>query len=200
MIVEDHPLVIEGLRRIFEAEHNFEIHGIASTESEFKTLFSSFSKGVILLDIKLKDCSGIDLCQFIKQSKKDVKVVALTTFSQDYYIRSMIDNGAISYLLKDSSPEAIINAVYSAYEGISNHSQIIENFINTPKEQSVILSKREIEVLKLIAEGLTNQQVAEKLFLSPLTIDSHRKNMILKFRVQNTASLIKAATLGGWLD
>ena len=200
MIVEDHPLVIEGLKRVFGADQNIEIHGVASTETEFRTLFSSFNSGVVLLDIKLKDCCGIELCKSIKESKKAVKVVALTTYAQDYYIKSMLDNGAISYLLKDSSPESIINAVYCAAEGISKHSQIIENYINTPKEQSVVLSKREIEVLKLIAEGFTNLQVAEKLFLSPLTIDSHRKNMILKFGVQNTASLIKVAAQGGWLD
>jgi len=103
-------------------------------------------------------------------------------------------------LLKDSPPEAIINAIYCADEGISKHSQVVENYINTPKEQAVFLSKRELQVLKLIAEGCTNQQVADKLFLSPLTIDSHRKNMILKFGVQNTAALIKVAADGGWLD
>jgi len=200
MIVEDHPLVIEGLKRILEADELIEIHGVASCESEFRTLFSSFSKGVVLLDIKLKDCCGIQLSKEIKESKKDVKVVALTTFSQDYYVRSMLDNGAISYLLKDSPPDAIINAIYCADEGISKHSQVVENYINTPKEQAVFLSKRELQVLKLIAEGYTNQQVADKLFLSPLTIDSHRKNMILKFGVQNTASLIKVAADGGWLD
>jgi DNA-binding NarL/FixJ family response regulator len=112
----------------------------------------------------------------------------------------MLENGAISYLLKDSSPETIVNAVYNAANGISTHSLSIKNLINTPKEQTIILSKREIEVLKLISEGNTNQQIAEKLCLSPLTIDSHRKNMILKFKVQNTASLIKEASQGGWID
>ncbi len=200
MIVEDHPLVIEGLRKVFEAEENIEIYGIASTESEFKTLFSLFDKGIVLLDIKLKGCSGIDLCKIIKDSKKDVEVVVLSTFDQDFYVRSMLENGAISYLLKDSSPETIVNAVYNASNGISTHSLSIKNLINTPKEQTIILSKREIEVLKLISEGNTNQQIAEKLCLSPLTIDSHRKNMILKFKVQNTASLIKEASQGGWID
>lgn len=200
LIVEDHPLVIEGLKRIIEADELIEIHGIASCQSEFRALFSSLTKGVVLLDIKLKDCCGIQLCKEITESKKDVKVVALTSFSQDYYVRSMLHNGAISYLLKDSLPETIINAIYCASEGISKHSQAVKNYIKTPKEQSVFLSKRELEVLKLIAEGFTNHQVADKLFLSPLTIDSHRKNMILKFGVQNTASLIKFAAKGGWLD
>lgn len=200
LIVEDHPLVIEGLKRIFEADENIDLQGVASTETAFKTLFSSFDNGVVLMDIKLKDCCGIELCKMINQNKKQVKVIALTTYSQDYYIRSMLDSGAISYLLKDSSPEVIKNTVYAAAKGISTYSQVVENYMNTPKEQTIILSKREHEVLKLIAEGLTNQQVAEKLFLSPLTIDSHRKNMILKFGVQNTASLINMAAQNGWLD
>jgi DNA-binding NarL/FixJ family response regulator len=200
LIVEDHPLVIEGLKRILEADGQINIFGVASNEKTFRNLFATFEEGVILLDIKLPDCNGIELCKQIRGKSKNIQVVVLTTFAQEYYVRSMLENGAISYILKDAPPSEIINAVYKASEGLSSFSKSIERSMNSSKEQGVFLSKREIQVIQLIAEGLTNNEIGEKLFLSPLTIDSHRKNLILKLGVKNTAALVKAASEGGWLD
>jgi len=200
LIVEDHPLVAEGLKSILSGRQEFHIHGLAADGSAFQKLFVTFDQGVVLMDIRLPDTSGIDLCKYIKASGKPVQVIALTTFNQQFLIKEMLDAGAISYLLKNATPDEIREAIHKATRNKSVFSKLVKQQINHLSDKTIVLSKREIEVLCLIANGLTNNQIADKLFISQLTVDSHRKNLLLKTGSKNSAALIKFAVDQGFTD
>lgn len=200
LIVEDHPLVAEGLKSILSNSDEFSIHGLAGDGSGFTSLFRTFESGVVLMDIRLPDTNGIELCKIIKASKKKVRVIALTTFNQQFLIKEMLNAGALSYLLKNAAPDEIREAIRKAWRNQSTFSRPVKQQINQLTDKSIVLSKREIEVLSLIAQGLTNSQIAEKLFISHLTVDSHRKNLLLKTGSKNSAALTKFAVDQGYVE
>ncbi len=199
LIVEDHPLVAEGLKSILSNSAEFAIHGLAVNGAAFKQQFETFKTGVILMDIRLPDTSGIELCKHAVASGKPIKVIALTTFNQQYLIKEMLDAGAISYLLKNATPDEIREAIRLAGQNQSMFSKLVKQQINQLSDKTIVLSKREIEVLCLIAQGLTNIEIADKLFISQLTVDSHRKNLLLKTGSKNSAALIKFAVDEGYV-
>jgi DNA-binding NarL/FixJ family response regulator len=148
------------------------------------------------MDISLPDINGIDLCKTIKKKYPGVIVLALSTFNQGTYIRKMMENGASGYLLKNSGKKEIIDALKTVYSGKAYLSfDAGKALLSDNEEQNNLpaLTKREKEVLTFIAEGLTNLQIAEKLFISIDTVDSHRKNLHTKLNVKNTAMLIRFA-------
>lgn len=200
LIVEDHPLVAEGLKSILSGSDEFLIHGLANNGIMFNALFETFDSGVVLMDIRLPDTTGIELCKTIKKTRKPVKVIALTTFNQQFLIKEMLEAGAISYLLKNATPDEIREAIRKASLNQSSFSKPVKQQICQLNDKTIVLSKREIEVLCHIAKGLTNCQIAEKLFISQLTVDSHRKNLLLKTGSKNSAALIKFAVDEGYVD
>lgn len=200
LIVEDHPLVAEGLKSILSSSNEFSIHGLAINGADFVTLFNTFNTGVVLLDIRLPDTNGIELCKMIKRSKKQVQVIALTTFNQQFLIKEMLQAGALSYLLKNATPDEIREAIRKAWRNQPTFSKPVKMQISQLSDRSIVLSKREVEVLCLIAQGLTNPQIADKLFISHLTVDSHRKNLLLKTGSKNSAALIKFAVDQGYVE
>lgn len=125
--------------------------------------------------------------------------IILTKYKQRYYAVSLLDCGTNGYLLKNADADEITSAVEMVLTGNTYLSGEIEQVIRKNPENPLLLSPREIEVLKLIAEGFTNKEIATKLYISPLTVDSHRKNLILKMGVRNTASLVKTAGMEGIL-
>jgi DNA-binding NarL/FixJ family response regulator len=195
LIVDDHPLVLEGLKSVLSNNQNFENVGTASNAIEAIDYLKKNVVQIAFLDINLPEISGIDLCKKITVEFPSVKCIALTTFAERSYISRMIQNGAMGYLLKSSSKEEIFEAI----EKVSNGEYFMNvNLSETEKKDSEkkapYLTIRELEVLKLISEGMTNPQIAEKLFVSTLTVNSHRKSLLLKFDVPNTALLIKNAS------
>jgi DNA-binding NarL/FixJ family response regulator len=152
--------------------------------------------GVAIVDINLPDISGIDLTEKIRREFPQVKVLAMSTFNERSYISQMIQNGASGYLVKSASKEEIEEAILCAHEGkmyLSAALQPSGNMGYDPTKKLPLLTSREKEVLLLIAEGMTNPQIAQQLFISLHTVDSHRKNLLTKFEVNNTAGLIKLA-------
>jgi DNA-binding NarL/FixJ family response regulator len=199
LIVDDHPLIAQGLVKSLEQSASIKVCGIATTGKEALEKVELLAPSIILLDIKLPDDNGINICKSIITKNSSQKVIALTSYNQRYYIQSMIDAGVQGYLLKNTNPEEIIEAIICVSEGETYYSNEVEKVLQKQNEQSIYISKREMEVLKLIAEGFTNQEIAEKLFISPLTVDSHRKNLIMKLGAKNTASLISIANSSGYL-
>jgi DNA-binding NarL/FixJ family response regulator len=143
----------------------------------------------------MPEISGIELALKIKKEFPKVKIIAMSTFKERSYISQMIQNGAAGYLVKSASKEEIEEAILSVYEGKLYMSLDISVSLAGKENLNTIpvLSSREKEVLQLIADGFTNPQMAEKLFISLHTVDSHRKNLLTKFAVNNTANLIKLA-------
>lgn len=196
LIVDDHPMVIEGLKTLL-ATAEVRVAGCAGNAFDAVAFLKTSPVDVVLLDINLPDVNGIDLCKKIKDEFPGVKVLAMSTFNERSYITRMMQHGASGYLLKNASQEEIIEAITAVHAGKKYLSfDVTETLLQTAAPENLrlpIVTSREREVLLLIADGLTNPQIAEKLFVSPLTVDSHRKNLLTKFNVRNTASLIALA-------
>jgi DNA-binding NarL/FixJ family response regulator len=195
-IVDDHAIVIEGIYSLLQNERDIEMTGHASNAGNCLEYFNTNRADVILMDISLPDMNGVDLCRVIKEKHPDIMVLALTTFNQGTYVRKMMENGASGYLLKNSSRQEIIEAIKIVVKGKTYLSFDAGLALKSDtQQQNTIphLTKREKEVLSHIAEGLTNTQISEKLFISIDTVDSHRKNLHTKLNVKNTAMLIRFA-------
>lgn len=196
-IVDDHPMVVAGLQSLMSRLPGIEVAGAVSNAFDAIPFLKKNDVDVILLDINLPDISGIDLCKKIHVEFPQIKIIGISTFSERSYISRMIENGASGYLIKSASAEEIADAIETVLKGKIYLSVSMEHVMRplsiTPNDALPALTKREKEILAHIAEGLTNNQIAEKLFISPLTVDSHRKNLLTKLKVNNTALLIRVA-------
>lgn len=189
-------MVIEGLKVIFNRIDNMDVSGCAGDADEAMAFLRKNSAvDIAMLDINLPGVSGIELCKQIKSGFPHIVVLGMSTFNERGYILEMIQAGASGFLVKNASKQEICEAVEAAIGGKLYLSVDINDAAVKPKAIGHIpaLTRREKEVLNLIAEGYTNPQIAEKLFISPHTIDSHRKNLLTKFEVKNTAALINSA-------
>lgn len=196
-IVDDHPMVVAGLKSLLSQLKNAEVAGAVSNAFDAILFLKKNKVDIILLDINLPDISGIDLCKKINKEFPEIRILGISTFSERSYISRMIENGASGYLIKSASVEEIAEAIETVLKGNLYLSVSMEHLLRplcvTQLDKLPALTKREKEILSNIADGLTNNQIAEKLFISPLTVDSHRKNLLTKLNVNNTASLIRLA-------
>jgi len=195
-IVDDHQLIIEGIVSFLQKEKHIKVAGYATSAMSCINYFKTNTADVILMDINLPDMNGMDLCQLIKTNYPGIAVIALSTLSQGSYITQMIENGASGYLLKNADKEEILEAIETVQNGKTFFSfEAGKIFKATTEKKSglPVLSKREKEILKLIAEGFTNIEISKQLFISIDTVDTHRKNLYTKLNVKNTALLIRYA-------
>ena len=195
LVVDDHPMVLEGMRSMLLQIPFVHLMGTATGALEVLELIKKDLPDILITDINMPELSGIDLTAKLRVEFPTVKVIAMSTFKERSYISQMIQTGASGYLVKTASKEEIEEAILSVHEGklyMSLDINLSEEDKKTMGKVPVI-SSREKEVLELIADGLTNPQIAEKLFLSLHTVDSHRKNLLTKFGTNNAASLIKLA-------
>jgi DNA-binding NarL/FixJ family response regulator len=200
-IIDDHPMVVAGLNSLLGQLENIEVAGAVSNAFDAIPFLKKNKIDVILLDINLPDISGIDLCKKIHKEFPEIKILGISTFSERSYISRMIENGASGYLIKSASATEIAEAIDTVLKEKMYLSVSMEHIAKPlsilPSDNLPALTKREKEILQLISEGFTNNQIAEKLFISSLTVDSHRKNLLTKLNVNNTASLIKLAVQNG---
>lgn len=195
LIVDDHPMVLEGLKVLLVKIDFIDVAGTASNAFQAMDLLKQKKVQVAILDINLPDVNGIELCKKIRKEYPDVRVLAMSTFKERSYISQMIQSGASGYLVKSASAEEICEAILSAYEGKLYLSLDLNSItLDQVTSEVPVLSRREKEVLQLIADGMTNNQIAKQLFISLHTVDTHRKNLLAKFNVNNTAALIKMAS------
>jgi DNA-binding NarL/FixJ family response regulator len=194
-IIDDHQMIIEGIHSLLLHEKDIEWMGSARLPDELLNLLKTRQPDVLLMDINLPQKSGLDLCLEVKEKYPGVQIIGLSTSFQASVIRKMKENGASGYLLKDASRKEIVTAVREVNQGREYVSFSVAEVLKqkAPAEGLPVLTKREKEVLELIAEGWTNQEIADKLFLNCTTVDSHRKNMLTKFNAKNTAALVKIA-------
>ena len=149
---------------------------------------------VILMDISLPGKSGIELCKEVKEKYPSVFVIGLSTFNQQSFIQKMMDNGASGYVLKNATQKELMEAIQAVAIGKTYLSEEAATSLRKYAESEIpVITRREKEVLELIADGLTNGEIAQKLFISTTTVDSHRKNLLAKFEANNTALLIRTA-------
>ena len=199
-IVDDHYMVIEGIRSLLEKEEGIEWAGHATSAASCLAFLQHQQPDVILMDIGLPDKSGTELCREVNTRYPAIKILGLSTFNQRSYIEKMIENGASGYLLKNAGKEEILKGI----ETVMQHKKYFSHeaaltIRSNPDKELPILTRREKEVLELIAAGQTNQDIADKLFISYTTVDTHRKNLLQKFDAKNVAVLINLATKNGFL-
>lgn len=192
-IVDDHYMVIEGIRSLLQNEKSIEWVGHATNAASCLSFLQQRQPDVILMDINLPDKSGIDLCLEVKQKYPAVFIVGLSTFNQQSFIGKMMENGASGYVLKNATQNELMEAITTVASGKTYLSFEANKTLQKVNANAVVLTRREKEILELIAQGLTNNEIATKLFVSPTTVDTHRKNLLAKFDVKNTAALIRMA-------
>lgn len=193
-IVDDHYMVIEGIRSLLQNEKSIEWMGHATNAASCLSFLQNQLPDVILMDISMPDKSGIDLCKEVKEKYPSVFIIGLSTFNQQSFIQKMMDNGASGYVLKNATQEELMEAIEIVAKGKTYLSDEVSKVLRKQDNTNIVLTRREKEVLELIAEGMTNNVIAQKLFISPSTVDTHRKNLLAKLDVKNTASLIRIAS------
>ena len=187
-------MVIEGIRSLLQNEEGIEWSGHATNAASCLAFLQQQLPDVILMDINLPDKNGIDLCKEVKEKYPSVFILGLSTFNQQSFIQKMMNNGASGYVLKNATQEELMEAIETVSKGKTYLSDEVASSLRKEVVSEIpVITRREKEVLLLIADGLTNAEIAKQLFLSTTTVDTHRKNLLAKFDVKNTASLIKKA-------
>lgn len=207
IIIDDHPLVADGIATMLKDESYLQIVASAKTGRQGLVILSEYPDcEVILLDINLPDTDGLQLCEQIRQLYPNLKIIGLTSVNEAGIISQMIRRGANGYLLKDMEKEELLHAINRVLDGhvyLSKgaNDKILQQLreLDINPHQVPMLTRREKEILSLLDQGLSSQEIASRLSLSIHTIDTHRKNMLQKLNVHNTPALLKAASKLGLL-
>ena len=208
VLADDHALVREGTRGLLEAEQDIEVVGEAGDGEEAVELVAKLRPNVVLMDIAMPKVNGIEATRQIKASHPATAVLILTAYDNDQYILALLDAGAAGYLLKNVKGVDLVNAVRAVCAGEAVLHPVIANKIFTRladsrKErgglvQPQYLSEREMEVLRLAAKGMTNQNIAEQLHLSRRTVQAHLSSIFLKMNVGSRTEAVLEALKRGW--
>lgn len=193
LITDDHRILVDGLKKLFDNSEAVSVIGTAYSGKECRSFLLKETPDVILLDINLPDASGIDLCKEIKTKYPEVKIVALTSYNEYAVVRQMLENGANGYVIKNAMPEEILMSVEVVMENEQFLCDEIDMLMKKRSQNQIWLTPREKELLKNIVDGNTNIEIADKMCLGVETINSYRKNLLLKLNAKNTAVLVRMA-------
>jgi DNA-binding NarL/FixJ family response regulator len=205
-IADDHQIVIDGLKALLDNEPDFAYKSHALNGRAAIELAKNLKIDVFLMDIDMPEMDGIEATKALKQDFPDIKVIILTMHDEKSLIKMLMDLGADGYLLKNSDQAELSLAIRNVYEGKKHFSSEVTMSLLQPdepaaqKENLKGLTEREIEILTLIAEGLSNKEVGDKLFISHRTVDTHRTNLMKKLDVHNIAGLIRFAIKNGLVE
>ena len=198
IITDDHPVIRDGIKTVLANEKEIELAGCAGDGAELMELLETKKADVILMDINMPGINGIEATKLVKKKYPEIKVISFSQYDEKRFIKQMLKNGANGYLLKNSSASEMVKAIKITHSGGMYLSEDLPNiFGEKPKRRSNYLfpnlTRREIDVLKEICQEKNTTEIAETLFLSPNTVETHRANLLLKVGVKNTAGLVKWA-------
>jgi len=207
LLVDDHEVVRTGLRMLLENQSDLAIVAEASTGAEAERLADQFNPDVVVMDITLPDISGIEATRRLKQKHPEIAVVALTIHEDEQYFFEMLQAGASAYVPKRAAPDDLISAIRAAdlgeiYLYPSLAKALVSDYLSrnrTDLEEQMLgnLTPREQEVLELLAEGLSNDDIADRLVISPFTVARHRENLMRKLDLHSRSELVKYAIRKG---
>lgn len=206
-IIDDHAVVIDGLRSMLAVFPQLEVVYTTQSGQQLLEQLPALRPDVLLMDIQMPEINGIDLCRQVMRQFPLVKIIAFSSFDDSNYVKQIFRGGAKGYLLKNSDKRTIVSAIETVMQGEEYMDETIKKILLqeslTGQRRSIFevpLTKREKEILKLIAEGLSSQEIADKLFISLRTVETHRLNINQKLDVKNTAGLVKEAIKRGLID
>jgi DNA-binding NarL/FixJ family response regulator len=212
LIVDDHPMIRHGIKSLLNDVDKFDVADEAGNGDEALQKLSEQQFDLVIMDIKMPEKNGIEATEEIVKKYPDVKVLAISMYDEQRYIVKMLQAGALGYVLKNTGKQELMTAVETVMAGESYFSQEVSSImmsqfmtrkVTNPTENSkldITLTRRETEIIRLIAEELTNSEIADRLGISPRTVDTHRRNLLQKLDVKNTAGLVKYAIQHNILD
>lgn len=205
LIVEDHPIFSDGLQDILAAEASISLANKLSDGNEVLPFLAKNQIDLILLDINLPGIDGLSLLKAIKNKHPKTSILILTQYDKAAFIQNAIESGADGYLLKNLARDEVISAVSKVLSGESYFAkEAMDSLVSSMRRQGtqheVKLTKREVEVMTLLAKGFTVNELAEKLFISGHTAETHRRNIMAKMKFKNRAELTVYASEHGYLD
>ncbi len=202
-IIDDHPLVGEGISMMIKDVSHLKVVAICSTANEAIEKLKEEMPDVILLDISLPDKDGLELCAEIRKMSKEVKILGLTSTNEAGIISQFLARGGSGYMLKNMDRSELIHAIDEVLRGVyylskAANQKLLEQYhsVKDALSRAPLLTRREKEILGLLYEGFNGPAIAEKLFISPYTVETHRKNLLQKFEVSTTQQLLKMAKEG----
>ncbi|MFY7971643.1 MAG: response regulator [Flavobacteriales bacterium] len=203
LLVDDHQIVIDGIRALLATEKNVEIKGEAHNGAEALEMLHLLKVDIALMDLDMPTMGGLEATKLIRAKFPEVKIIVLTMHDEKAMVQSMIDAGADGYLLKNSPKAELLRAISAVSGGESYFPAEVKSillqadFEQARKGKLADLTDREMEILKCIAEGHSNKEIGERLFISHRTVDSHRTNLMQKLDVHNIAGLVRIAITNG---
>ena len=210
LLADDHTILRAGLRMMLNAQPDIEVVGEASDGRQAITEAQRLTPEVILMDITMPECNGIEATRQVKRLLPDVRVLVLTMHENEEYLFQVLRAGASGYMLKEAADTELISAIRVVSSGRfylspSAQTMMVSDYlqrVRTGEERDSYgaLTEREREILKLVAEGYTNNQIAERLFISPKTVDTHRTHIMDKLNLHSRAELVKYAMRRGLLE
>lgn len=203
LIVDDHKVFREGITTLLEKKENISVAAEASNKEELFLSLKNKKIDVILMDISLGNENGIELSKQLITVNPNIPILALSMHNEPHYIIEMIEVGASGYLLKDTGSIELCEAIETVFKGGTYFrdkvaSVMLDKLRNkiakkTPSKANIPLSRRELQVLKLIVDEYSNKEIADELFISIRTVETHKRNLIEKLEVKNTTGLVKYA-------
>ena len=208
IIADDHQMCIDGIKSLLEPQQDIAIVGEALNGTDLMAILRKVQADIVLMDINMPGMDGVEATRQIRKEHKEVKVLAVTMYNTREFVARLLGAGASGYILKNTGKEELLAAIHALKNGSTYFSEAVTKRIMESlqgKRSSIFdgvieLTVREKEVLKLIALEHTSQEIAKKLFLSVNTIETHRKNLLSKLNLKNTAGLVKYAVQHGVLD
>ncbi len=206
-LIDDHVLITQGLKKLLNSRSGISVMATYNTGEDLLKGLALAQPDVLLMDIQMPGHSGNDLVRIINRQYPGIKLIALTSVDTIFHIKDMMQHGCSGYVTKQASETVLIKAIKEVHQGKefleeSIRERWIQSLLKTDKHNTTLipLSRREKEILKLIAAQLTNQQIADKLYLSQRTVESHRYSLLQKLNVKNTAGLVRMAIEMGLIE
>jgi len=209
LIVDDHEIIHNGIEDILKKEENLSIVGHAYNGKEALDLVEVLLPDVIFMDISMPEMNGIEACKRLKEKFSNIKIIALTQHESKEYVQHFLSEGGNGYLLKNSKKEEFLAAIDSVMKGnqyINSElaanmlSSFIKKAADANSEKNIHLTRREIEIIKKIAEDKSNNEIANELFISLRTVETHRRNIMQKIEAKSVVSLLKYASKHNIID
>lgn len=193
LLADDHTIVLDGLKAVLKSHEKMEVSGEAKNGAEVLAFLENHHADVVVLDINMPIMDGITCARKVKAMHKDVRIIILTMYAQRSFIEEIVKIGVDGCLLKSNSGQELAEAIERVMNGKSYYDRIQGFIVEADDAFQFRLSSREIEVIKLVAEGLTSSQIADKLFIAEHTVKTHRKNILRKTGASNTSQLVQFA-------